>query len=135
MMHVMCLIGRLKYRKSFKLERFIESHKNKNQPIKSKRRSRTKESIKRVKRELKRNRHRGVHGHYLFFTPSHTPAVSNQQSKKKAGLFKKHINNYFKIDLGKKVKPTTRIAKIGPLCSHSPSLSQHLEKITIFQYD
>ena len=130
--HVMCLLGRLKYSK---LERLIESHKNKTQPPQSKLRSRTKESIKRVKRELKRNRHRGVHGHYLFFTPPHTPAVSNQQSKKKAGLFKKHINNYFKIDLGKKVEPTTRIAKIGPLCSHSPSLSQHLEKITIFQHD
>ena len=70
-MHVICLIGRLKNRKSFKLERFIESLKNKNQPIKSKRRSRTKESIKRVKRELKRNRHKGVHGHYLFSTSSH----------------------------------------------------------------
>ena len=52
--------------KSSMLEYFrIESLKKKTQPLKSKRRSRTKESIKRAKRELKRNRHRGVHDHYL----------------------------------------------------------------------
>ena len=44
---------------------WIESHKNKIQPLKSKRRSRTKESIERVKRELKRNRNKGLHDHYL----------------------------------------------------------------------
>ena len=44
---------------------WIESLKNKTQPLKSKRRSRTKEIIKRVKLELKRNRHKGLHGHYL----------------------------------------------------------------------
>ena len=44
---------------------WIESHKNKIQPLKSKRRRRTKESIERVKRELKRNRNKGLHDHYL----------------------------------------------------------------------
>ena len=44
---------------------WIENHKNNTQPLWSKRRSRTKESIERVKRELKRNRHKGLHDHYL----------------------------------------------------------------------
>ena len=63
-----------------------------------------------------------------------TPAINNQLSKKKAGLFERYTSNDFKVDLGKKFELTTRIAKIGPLYSHSPSLSQHLEKITIFQH-
>ena len=60
------LVGRLKNRKSSMLEYFwIESLKNKTQPLKSKRRSRSEEIIKRAKRELKRNRHKSLHGHYL----------------------------------------------------------------------
>ena len=88
-MHVMCLIGRLKYRKSFKLERFIESHKNKKRSQLSRNGAAEQKKVSKELNENSKETDIKVFMVIIYSQPPHTPAVSNKMSKRKSCTFQK----------------------------------------------